>query len=480
VLVDRTLDLAAPLSRKGGIVQRILETLPRAGNGSGGPYASNKAHLQEIAVNLPNQALPLVEVAGPTHLDVIENALPAVSNFKAQLPPALFPGSGLCAGLLHCMACLPEAEGHAILRKALLKAVKDCNGPMPPDKKRGMGAEIMALITSLVKADAVFRNSSLVQLSLAFIEAMQRTAAVSKSSWDEICSIQKVQTQMVREGPCDTDLVLQLIECLKCHSHLEEQKSGPVLTFGDILELSLHGLVLNGSLEDGIGMLLSGAFVNAIMSVAPSKVEELSKLPWLPDAVFKSLKELKSKEANQEDNAVDEEEDMLRLQLEIEDIVQEVLIKRLQQAANSRASLKSPLLSNPLPEESRSETLVGRLTELLLDPAEPEIPDLEKISGAFEQLGKVGMGLIRSFGLGSRFAGSERLPRPTDQSTVIICVVGGLSFKEVQEVSYHLQRRASNDSCMDSSIPNILVCGTTLANSTFTCEQVFCHDNINQ
>lgn len=105
--------------------------------------------------------------------------------------------------------------------------------------------------------------------------------------------------------------------------------------------------------------------------------------------------------------------------------------------------------------------LLGQIIEAILDPARPDLTDIECKSGGLGNLLKSGFGF---------FKGSGK-PRPGDAPLLILFVIGGLTAAEVKQVK---------DS-VDKASPQfeVLLGGTRLPSIESTLESIFVQDNVN-
>lgn len=99
------------------------------------------------------------------------------------------------SNLLRRLMSSSEEDGRNAIVDALKQQIQVANGQFPPPKKRGIGAELLALVQSLIKApgarsessvfqhlETVTHSHSLIALALTVIETMQRSSAKQFSS----------------------------------------------------------------------------------------------------------------------------------------------------------------------------------------------------------------------------------------------------------------------------------------------------------
>lgn len=205
-MVDRWEDLFSPSSTIGNypLAHRILNTLKLAQKNTN----QNKELGIDVSLTAPwQQAVDSVFTDEPPSSDCIY-PMSAVSGSGFKTLPSLRYSSdpndaeSENASILRykMMAC-PEEEGRQALVEELKHRIFIENGNLPPAKKRGIGAEISALVQSLLEAPG--RNDTselmksfqtnfnpfvcvkaerLIALSYAVIDAMQRSSAKQFSS----------------------------------------------------------------------------------------------------------------------------------------------------------------------------------------------------------------------------------------------------------------------------------------------------------
>lgn len=209
ILVDRWEDLFTPVSLNGNypIAHRILNTLKLAQRKSAQKVEAG------IDINLTNPWQRAVQ-------DIFDQSSADTPPTRFETPMSAVAGSGFKtlpslrytsnpddaesdnAGILRykIMAC-NEEEGRQALVEELKHRIFIENGNLPPAKKRGIGAEISALVQSLLESPGRNDTSDLIKcskvnfnpfvcakaerliaLSYAVIDAMQRSSAKQYSS----------------------------------------------------------------------------------------------------------------------------------------------------------------------------------------------------------------------------------------------------------------------------------------------------------
>lgn len=475
ILVDRTLDLASTARHSSTLAGKIWSCLPRTGAATGGPSSVSQAHLHDIGLlQESNKAmelgLPVVINSNSNNdnratqrkrLREIVGAYPAVSSFSWRAPPSLcHTGDHSAELLVRDLASLPEAAGHSALCSALKSAIVSSGCSLPPQKKRGMGAELWALLSALVKLPenelagnavpytACLQHRHTIQVALAAVEALQRTArnvadpSQDISHWDELAQVEKIQLQSLQDGAPGSDLLLQAAEVLEhMHAHIHPT---------DALLLALHATSLCTCASQGEDMSATSGALTRLGNVLRTILESSSE----------------------------------NVTVDVTDI--DDVIMRLAELPLATQTLKTAALhgSGGVPYvwgagdkasgvtggscfDGMFHTLVGRLCATLLDGTRQDLPELKQAKTV--NMAAVGLGLLSAGfkvlkGVNSH---SHKLQtsHPADVKIIVVFVVGGITSDEMCEI------RAIQDRVQGSY--NIILAGTTLATPDFIAEQVF-------
>ncbi|KAI8779547.1 sec1 family domain-containing protein 2 [Biomphalaria glabrata] len=107
------------------------------------------------------------------------------------------------------------------------------------------------------------------------------------------------------------------------------------------------------------------------------------------------------------------------------------------------------------------KSLLRLVIEKIVDPAKPDLPDIECKSGGFKDLLKSGFGFFKSSGK----------PRPGDSPLLILFVIGGLTASEVKQIR----------DVIDKAKPSfeVLIGSTRLSSISSCLESIFISDNVN-
>jgi hypothetical protein len=208
ILVDRWEDLFSPISVFGGsqsVAHRIVNTCEIAK--SRGITEEEGGVTKKLDLSLQPgwlQSLNLYHsgVTSNASISPLLQPMSAVSSSSFKTVPSLCysasKGNHSSANDIirfKLMAC-SEEEGRTYICEELKKQIILSNGTLPPPKKRGFGAEMSALIQSLIESSGVedtkssiskfrtsynpiicCRNERLIALSYAVIDSMQRSSA---------------------------------------------------------------------------------------------------------------------------------------------------------------------------------------------------------------------------------------------------------------------------------------------------------------
>lgn len=244
ILVDRLEDLFTPIIQGGEqpVFHRVLnaikmdslqisdyQTSEESGNAVG---KTDEFAVKSVLVDIslqPEWCSSLKDIDNVINPDetasIIPVALPmnAMSTLAVHAVPSLCysPASSSASSnssslILELMAGAEE-QGRGLLVDVLKQSITLEKGSLPPAKKRGIGAEILALVQSLIKAPGqdssksmlgtgetepsigtITRSQSLLSLSLTIIETMQRSSAKQFST---VCSWKAaLDTRIAREA----------------------------------------------------------------------------------------------------------------------------------------------------------------------------------------------------------------------------------------------------------------------------------------
>lgn len=242
IVIDRIEDLFTPILMGGDqpVLHRVLNAIKTDAAQAYATDSSGEMTAATIAAN--DDAEVLVDIAlKPDWLHALHTASsddPSVSSDKQRTDSAAVssPMNGvstlavhhvpsLCYlssdGLLPSLMTDSEDVGRGRLVDTLKQHIRDERGTLPPAKKRGIGAEILALVQSLLKAPGkeqpvvggdtppvlapIVRTQSLLALAATVIETMQRSSAKQFAS---VCAWKAaLDTRISRESDWQKVLV---------------------------------------------------------------------------------------------------------------------------------------------------------------------------------------------------------------------------------------------------------------------------------
>jgi len=110
---------------------------------------------------------------------------------------------------------------------------------------------------------------------------------------------------------------------------------------------------------------------------------------------------------------------------------------------------------------AHSQPLVRQLMEAVVDPAKPDLIDVECRSGGIKDLLKSGFGFFKS----------AAKPRPGDAPLLVLFVIGGITASEVKQVRDILEKAKPDF--------QVLIGSSRLASQESTLKSVFINDNVN-
>jgi len=248
VIVDRTEDMFSCASHGGQpgwnapLAHRILSTIRQAipTNESTGP-----SQLTNDVEILPTTLSAHIEGISTASGSVLDRPFSAVSGLPLSLKPSIFvdtdAGPDMTALQLSILAGTEE-QGKIRLCDALKAAIIESKAVGPAPKKRGLGAEVLALVQSLTAApatateskhssehrnaynvDACIQYQSLLAVALAVVEAMQRS---SNKQFYHVCPWRcSYDTRAAREAELDTLIGLKGKSMSQCMHFIADSVS---------------------------------------------------------------------------------------------------------------------------------------------------------------------------------------------------------------------------------------------------------------
>ena len=241
VIIDRTADLWTPSSHYAGVplAHRALSTLPRLqGTKTGGEGQPSELGLADISflnsiMSISNNESVLSTKSMSPHMPIPTTngetislyPSSAVGGLQLYISPSILVERHLL-DLRRAVLAGSEEEGRAALCSELEQRVRRYGGTLPPPKKRGLGAAVLALVQALLRApggepeveskDArsgraktvAAKCADVLSPSLATIEAMQRSSATQQkhgSTMSHNRSTYDVRSKLEAEVDAATD-----------------------------------------------------------------------------------------------------------------------------------------------------------------------------------------------------------------------------------------------------------------------------------
>lgn len=493
LIVDRTLDLMTPCCHGDSLFDRLLSCLPRRERAKSASHAKKSqtprqtpARLQRVPLDVE---IPLGRVlfeegcaAGSNHLlqSIEAYASGWNSNNGSQLS-SLFSGSFVAAenfqGANYLEAILERntKEGTLLIRKWLQEALR--REKVTVNMRTSTGSRTPSELRSMIKMLAssqrcLIRNRGIIQLSVAAETALNEPYS---SRWDAFVSAEKVLS--LSAGDTSQSLSSQIRDLI--HKSVVESHEHGLLSFQDALILTITGYILAGENFATSGSSgpfswdeehsLKEAIIDAIFeNPAAAKFQFLHGLEEELEANLKNAKSGNQKEVSASGANSDDFDDQwdswgdddtghdneqvfsdVQLRLELRDRLDHVfkLFHKLSSLKRRNQSLKEGLLaseSNFAGDTCASRGLLYTLLTMVL--ANYDVPGLEYHSSAVGRFFKSGFG---RFGLG------QAKPKLSDQSVLLVFVVGGINGNEVREASKAISESGRPD-------VELILGGTTL------------------
>lgn len=458
ILVDRGVDLAAPLHHADILMERswdLLRSAAEEGNGwddkeqvgSHNDWGFNPPVHVPIAMPSPAPSATTSEKNG--------HSQSAKESFKISpsfLPGSLFhPSDPQTTSQLGFLLTRPGKDAAMFVRKWLREAARKEGVPaatLPRSRPGAVGAaELRALASALAAFPAVAqRTSPLLQLAEAAAAALEEGPA---ATWDALSREEKILYDLMEHDEGPEHACEQLVDLLATAARggLVDlpQAVGLMIIAYQILPEHLPWYASRGGAH-GIAPFapehearLRGALSDAVLAcsarwstAAEPEIAAQRDAPWLPQPLLERLAA--------GEGAVEDAGQRRAVHLEVKDAAGEVLarlreLSQLRQTAKGRKPRSSSGVgggpgedeeyayseSRPADGSSRPSVLL-RLAGAVADRA--EIPGLKHASTSLAGLLKSGLG---RFGL-------QRQPRPGEYPVVVIFVIGGVSLGEIHDV----------------------------------------------
>ena len=482
ILIDRSEDFASPTKycQQTSVANRILNTIRRKITNCNAVMSSSFTEV-DVSLNTLNEAMSLYGFEN-TNIDEQNKCLPAVQNLDLPIRPSLCPSHQdeedkiITYKIRQALFCSDEDEFKASLVELLLDLCKQNEiSKLPPDKKRGLGAEILAYLQCLLsdkdKSTIIVKYESIISLSLVVIESMQRSNATQYKavntfllSFDAKYIRQKNLDDLLKMGSdfdhCLSHLSIYFTSC-NTSSNLVTAKSNTSspLDVSNLLLLLIKIVLYTGKTSENVFNNTSlELFMNLLINylMKDCNIEELLYLQSirilssdLCNDIVESRKCFNSETKQQRRNDEVESDVTFRLKLEFDDFS-----INLRNSLTELVTLKSK--NNDIAYNIKAVGTHGLVSKIVKDiicsnandsDSKSDFSHFTHIKTSLQQLKSAGLGLLSSFGIGDR----SNDPHPTACNTIIIFISGGMCYHEIYEVSQSIQseiERYSNTSGM--------------------------------
>eukprot|EP00644_Phytophthora_capsici_P001467 jgi/Phyca11/6250/fgenesh1_pm.PHYCAscaffold_10_\ len=497
VIIDRTSDLVAPCSFGSSLLDRILALLPQtptqstAGEDNAEDNTTKRSNVTEI--------FPL-HGCEPTPLSVS-------APFTATLDESTFqpsPGSNVFRSLAFRPAKLAlrdldkrlQTVEHALLQQGKLQNAAVTR--RPGEKVRGRDV-VLRRISKILEAGEPtdLEHSSLVELGVIVLETLERMDQLQKRR--DICRERAVrQLQLRKQGGSDwilpelADVMQRQVSVMQAGGAEGDEE---LLSLQEILTLLVNAFALSSGtpLEDFTIQMVQKALVESVLQAVktnslavrvalPELYIELS--PYLSPSGAQAARVSAGHDAAEGDDwdwndgsnspTAPKETSSGDIQiLEAKSVIEtyvESLMATLKDCAQQFTKINDGQTTTTTEDPTRS--LIAQLCSSIVDPSGPPISEIQHIVDASEQLTRAGIDLLKSgfskFGFGG---GSDAGQRGTngnrllgDSSVLVVFVVGGITFEEIQEV---------HDALSDNTKYQIILGGTTVTNNEVILKKLF-------
>ncbi|OQR83462.1 hypothetical protein ACHHYP_14678 [Achlya hypogyna] len=437
VLIDRTLDLATPMSHQFSLVDRILQQLPKA------TTATPADHITQVAVLSTSAADPHHNLSVPVSWQGGVSLCPGQSRDAAANVRNL-----TCHGPVAALRELSTS-----LRAVAMELIRAKATPTPTKgaKEQLRGRDVvlrwLTCIDAAYDPKTTWQHKELLQLGVAVLETMARMDA-QQSAWAHVASAEKRYAQSRFQGAAEW--VLPEV------ADLELMQADPVLDAETIFQLAVYAFAIAGGhpIEDYTQGMVAQALRKALLRHDGS-------FAALPDDLRHNLAHPgTATEACGNDDEWDWDDGSnppspaaTATDLATERAV-DAYVARLLPECGQLYHEVAPELANEF-----ARGLVPQVVSQLVDAACPAIAGLQHVSSrnrrrwiivtdASEQLTRAGIDLLKSglsvFGLRGQAPAAAQGASPhikDPQHVCVVFVIGGITAHEVQAVADVLQAR---------------------------------------
>ncbi|KAI9916532.1 hypothetical protein PsorP6_016868 [Peronosclerospora sorghi] len=517
VLMDRTSDLASPCSFGDALLDRVLALLPQtrlSAEAEARKESMTRAtlHVTDIFPLGGCDPTPL-SMSGPLAAPLKERTV-VPSPFVAQIQWK--GGAGLChpnaksgSSTFRSLAFRPAKLALRELDKRLQalelellergKVQKAAATRRRGEPVRGRDV-VLRRISKILEAGegATLDSTALIELGMIVLETLERMEPL-QARWNK-CREQAVRHMELRKQGRGEWILPELADFIQrhgsvVHSRTPEKANEETLSLEEVLTLVVHAFALSSSvsLEAFTIQMVQKALVEHIRETVRSTPLSLeTALPDLFEQVSPYLDTTKSR-AREPASASDPCHDSERDEWEWDDGTNsltevsshsadesevttriEAYVERLMRMVEDCALQYANTSVDENAADSRAPSVVAQLCASIVAPSSgaSSIPAMQHIVDASEQLTRAGMDLLMSgfsrFGFGRGATETERgtSSRVMGPATVLVVfVVGGLTFQEIQQVHDVLLRGTRKY--------QVILGGTTITNKEVILKKLF-------
>ncbi|KAG1706864.1 hypothetical protein DVH05_027715 [Phytophthora capsici] len=517
VIIDRTSDLVSPCSFGSSLLDRILALLPQTpaqsttGEDTAEDNITKRSNVTEIFPLHGCEPTPL-SVSAPFTATLDESTFqpsPFVSHIQwkggaSLCHPTIPSGSNVFRSLAFRPAKLAlrdldkrlQTVEHALLQQGKLQNAAVTR--RPGEKVRGRDV-VLRRISKILEAGEPtdLEHSSLVELGVIVLETLERMDQLQKRR--DICRERAVrQLQLRKQGGSDwilpelADVMQRQVSVMQAGGAEGDEE---LLSLQEILTLLVNAFALSSGtpLEDFTIQMVQKALVESVLQAVktnslavrvalPELYIELS--PYLSPSGAQAARVSAGHDAAEGDDwdwndgsnspTAPKETSSGDIQvLEAKAVIEtyvESLMATLKDCAQQFTKINDGQTTTTTEDPTRS--LIAQLCSSIVDPSGSPISEIQHIVDASEQLTRAGIDLLKSgfskFGFGG---GSDAGQRGTngnrllgDSSVLVVFVVGGITFEEIQEV---------HDALSDNTKYQIILGGTTVTNNEVILKKLF-------
>ncbi|KAG7388135.1 hypothetical protein PHYPSEUDO_013095 [Phytophthora pseudosyringae] len=520
VLIDRTSDLASPCSFGSSLLDRILALLPQtptksaAGEDTAEDSGTKRANVTEI--------FPL-HGCTPTPLSVSAPLAATLDEFGYQ--PSAFVsqiqwkgGASLChptipsgSNVFRSLAFRPAKlalrdldKRLQVVEQTLLQQGKLEQAAVtrrPGEKVRGRDV-VLRRISKILEAGEPtnLEHSSLVELGVIVLETLERMDQ-SQKRWDQCQERAVRQLELRKQGgsewilPEVADVMQRQVSAMQSGT---AEANEEFLSLQELLTLLVNAFALSSGapLEDFTIQMAQKALVESVLQAIrtnPSSVQ--AAFPELYDQLSSYINVTAAQAGYVAADHADTEGDDWDWnegstsptaakdppgspngdiqQIEAKSVI-ETFVESLMGPLKDCAQHFAKISDEEATSENPSRSLIAQLCSSIVDPSGAPISEIQHVVDASEQLTRAGIDLLKSgfskfgFGVGGGSGAGQRGTNGSrllgDADVLVVFVVGGITFEEIQEV---------HDALSDNTKYQIILGGTTVTNNEVVLKKLF-------